>query len=550
MRGVIKMKRRWQVFISLVLSAFLVFSSAGANEIGSPPAPKLVENVLVENPTEPTQGIGSWFLGENPEKLDNKRPPIVFIHGIHGFPHDWWGETRYYGENEMYNLAHEQGYRTAFVQLYDKENGANDQWKNGKILSQMLAKIYKHFGQKVNVVAHSKGGIDTQAALVYNDAYRYVNKVIMIASPQQGCYLADLAYSWYMGWLGDLLGVKDDGSFALQTAKMAEFRKETDSQENVKKNSYYTVSGTWWGPLGTALWLGGYYLYQFGDNDGMITEESTHLPYAEHIATLQADHDLIRKGSTLFPVIEPLLQSADSTTNSNVTPPGKEFHQDAAPSQVEQYVNGGELKPGKRVDITVSVDSLMNEVLFNVMTKSPKVNVTLISPSGKTYTKASPVYLSSTGTDFFDKAAMQSYRIKKAEIGAWKVRLVSKEKDAFFLTSIFKGSSTYSVKLPYQSMKKEVPLEIRLNDIHHFDAKTMSVSMKVLESNHADIRTHSFEAQLQPSTIRGHYCGHIQGVTKSGLYNVTIEIKGKTKEGIPYQRSIIRSVNIGNLPSR
>lgn len=97
----------------------------------------------------------------------------------------------------MYELAYANGYRTAFVQLYDAAgNGSARPEDNGKLLAQMLAQISAYFGQKVNIVAHSKGGPDTQAALVEYGAYPYVNKVVTLSSPHYGSDLANLAYSW------------------------------------------------------------------------------------------------------------------------------------------------------------------------------------------------------------------------------------------------------------------------------------------------------------------------------------------------------------------
>ena len=77
-----------------------------------------------------------------------------------------------------------------------------------KIVSTKLEEIYNHFGKKVNIVAHSKGGIDTQAALVGYGANRFVGNVITLATPHHGSNLADLSYSWWAGWLASILGQK------------------------------------------------------------------------------------------------------------------------------------------------------------------------------------------------------------------------------------------------------------------------------------------------------------------------------------------------------
>ena len=75
----------------------------------------------------------------------------------------------------------------------------------------MLAQNWKKYiiiSVKVNIVAHSKGGIDTQAALVEYGANRFVGNVITLATPHHGSNLADLSYSWWAGWLASILGQK------------------------------------------------------------------------------------------------------------------------------------------------------------------------------------------------------------------------------------------------------------------------------------------------------------------------------------------------------
>jgi triacylglycerol esterase/lipase EstA (alpha/beta hydrolase family) len=180
-------------------------------------------------------------VGATPPNVDLSKPPIVFVQGMNGKAQAWWSETRYHGVNDMYEIAYQNGYRTAFVQLYDAAgNGSATPWDNGKLLAQMLAQIYSYFGQKVNIVAHSKGGPDTQAALVEYGAYPYVNKVVTLSSPHYGSNLANLAYSWWAGWLAELLGQQSPGVYSLQTGEMEKYRQQIDGNPNVtNKRIFY-----------------------------------------------------------------------------------------------------------------------------------------------------------------------------------------------------------------------------------------------------------------------------------------------------------------------
>ena len=52
-------------------------------------------------------------------------------------------------------------------------------------------------------MAHSKGGIDTQTALVEYGA-NFVEMLLHLL--HHGSNLADLSYSWWAGWLASILG--------------------------------------------------------------------------------------------------------------------------------------------------------------------------------------------------------------------------------------------------------------------------------------------------------------------------------------------------------
>lgn len=126
-------------------------------------------------------------LGQKPANYDENKTPILFVQGRNGNADSWYGKTVYHEMNDMYDYALKAGYQTVFIQLYDAAGkGSASQWDNGKLLAQKLEEIYNHFGKKVNIVAHSKGGIDTQAALVGYGANRFVGNVITLATPHYG----------------------------------------------------------------------------------------------------------------------------------------------------------------------------------------------------------------------------------------------------------------------------------------------------------------------------------------------------------------------------
>ncbi|SFI84776.1 esterase/lipase family protein [Thermoflavimicrobium dichotomicum] len=538
--------RHLRLFLSILGMISLLFVSMPGvfAEQGAASTPVIKASIPLPQPMnnqDDPKRPGTWFLGATPPNADPQKPPIVFVQGLHGEAQSyWWGETEYHGPNDMYALAYQNGYRTAFVQLYDASGPARNPWNNGQLLAQTLQKIYNHFGQKVNIVAHSKGGIDTQAALVHYGAYPYVSKVFTLASPHHGSHLADLAYSWYAGWLADLLGRQDEGTESLQTGNMAQFREQTDSHANVSKNIYYTSAGTSWGPTFSALWFGGSYLSQYGDNDGLVNVWSTQLPYATHRFTANLDHDQMRKGSDVFSKISADISRMTSAniplTESYSTPSKDQMNKTAA----EEILAGGPLSEKKWVEENISIENPAKEAIISVWTKYKDTQILLISPSGKTYSRSSKEYRQHQEKTFFKGAYQQLFVIPNPESGTWKVKIQSQKKDAYFLTTHFTGTSTMSVQFdPTVKTNQSIPLKIELKNPEKYDLSTIELQMRI-------VSTDKKRSTLVPSRFngKGTLTPQLKAPAQSGTMNVTIEVRGKTKEGKPFERNETVSIHV------
>src|SRR5262249_42944752 len=152
---------------------------------------------------------------------------------------------------DMYEYAYNYGYRTAFVNLWDANGGwfEGSMWDNGQMLANQLNTISNFFGVPgVNVVAHSKGGVDTQAALVYYGAAPRVQKILTLSTPHWGTQIADMAHSNPLWWVGAILGQVNNASYVMQTGYMNWFRSVTDNRWENTYAHYYTVAGNDWGP--------------------------------------------------------------------------------------------------------------------------------------------------------------------------------------------------------------------------------------------------------------------------------------------------------------
>ena len=228
-------------------------------------------------------GPGSVFVGDVPAGSESK-PVIVFVHGKSSSAEVWLQD------NDMYQRAYSYGYRTAFVNLGPESS----MWDNGSLLHNLLNFISGYFSSSdLIVIAHSKGGIDTETA-IFHYGNSNVKQVITLSTPYWGSPLADLAYSWWVWWLAEILGLTTDATYVLQTGYMAWFRSITDPLYDSNPVPTYSYSGWFDGTPFTWPWRDNYCLSAIcwgqwylswhggscseGGNDGAVTYSSAHKP--------------------------------------------------------------------------------------------------------------------------------------------------------------------------------------------------------------------------------------------------------------------------------
>ena len=537
-------------FFAIFLSLIVVVAFSLSPEVS---AGKLL-------PDDETFTPGQWFLGDRPPNYSSSKPPIVFVQGKNGNATAWYGETSYHGVNDMYTKAYEAGYQTVFVQLYDAAGkGSENQYTNGRLLATMLKQISQHFnGQKVNIIAHSKGGPDTQAALIHYGAHQYVGRVITLGSPHRGSELADLSYSWYAGWLGSLLGQKDAGTYSLQVGEMAKFRSATDSHTNRSKNKYYTVAGTNRGPAFSALALGGAYLGSYGANDGLVTATSSRLPYATHLFTdSKLDHDNIRLGSKVFSRLEPYLRSVTVSQLSanplafNQTDPANQLSAEleatnqtqtdpVIESESSSYITGGNLSHSQFTKKEIYVPAKTSGTI-SVYTASDDTIVELVAPDGSVMKATSPM----KDDTILSGARLYSFQLSEFDEGSWIVQMKAAHpknanakngKDAYLLVSSF--DETEKLELQMAGMGKADQTSFTLKTPKQAGTTRLSFKFKDPDGN-------ELKQMVAPkANSRAEFTSKLPNVSKPGVYNMTVDMITKHPNGKESVRTIVRSVYI------
>jgi len=206
--------------------------------------------------------------------------PVVLVHGI--IAHDRRSIFNFWGR---------------IPKIYGKKGikvylGNTDSWgsyeSNAKILKSSIEKILlKEKTEKVNIIAHSKGGIDSRY-LIWN--YGFDDKVASlttISTPHHGSALADFIYNKeafhsetvkkILAVFGKLYGdINPDlrtVTCQLTTNKMKDFNTHIEENKNVYYQSLYTTMKNSFDDI--MFYHSHKYLKNIsGENDGFVNENS------------------------------------------------------------------------------------------------------------------------------------------------------------------------------------------------------------------------------------------------------------------------------------
>ncbi|MCA1058955.1 hypothetical protein LCL96_08410 [Rossellomorea aquimaris] len=459
---------------------------------------------------DPSGVPGQWYVGTTPSYVAPSKQPILFVHGLNSSSNTWWDD------NNMYDTAYQNGYETAFIDLYPTKN----MWDNGALLAQKIRDIYNYYGEKVVIVAHSKGGIDTQSALVHYGAFPYVSRVITLSTPHHGSQLADLAYSSWAGWLAGILGNKNDATYSLQTGYMSYFRDVTDQHANVSKIPIYTFGGTKWGSFGGSLYWGGLYLSGYGSNDGAVTVKSSRLPYATELKVGDWNHYSIKEGSSTFNLFKDYLNETaiqSSGTLNQTTERNSASYHDAS-----SLIRGGEYQ-GKTQE-KIQVEEGATSITFDWMSSSPSSRVILKDPAQKVY---SSFTVKKDESDYFKGAYHHTLTLQTPIAGEWTLESTSSNQEEYLLNVSFESS---------------------LNDAVMVDVNQDEISLKKKDSKVSLQQDMTIEFYKNGKLKEGKLKPKQNGTFKlpklgEGVYNVTIDLngsKGKNK----FNRTLIKSVYV------
>lgn len=244
----------------------------------------------------------------NEERKENEicktKYPVVLVHGI--FFRDWMF-INYWGRIPMELI------RNGAEIYYGRQQSSNPVCKSAQELKENILKIIKETGcEKVNIIAHSKGGLDSRYAISCLGLSDYVASLTTINTPHRGCRYVDFLldkipdnfkrfvaekYNKTFIKLGDknpdfLGGVTD-----LAAEKCSEFNNKVKDADGVL---YQSITSKMKNVFSSPFPLNIGYLFAKafdGENDGLVGVESA--KWGNFLGLLKTDKKGISHGDVI-----------------------------------------------------------------------------------------------------------------------------------------------------------------------------------------------------------------------------------------------------------
>ncbi|MFZ5814337.1 MAG: esterase/lipase family protein [Bacillota bacterium] len=526
------------MMLLLLLATLNPLASAGGRKAGrTPPAPVPLEQASGELSIALSGGgsggtPGTIYIGATPPNVDYSKPVLLFVHGKGGSASTWWTETAYHGTNDMYAYAYYNGYRTAFVDLYPEES----MWDNGALLNQLIDRVKAYFGvSKVAIVAHSKGGVDANAAAVYYGAGPKISRTITLGSPHWGTPLADMAFSTWTWWLAALMGETTEATYVMQTGYMEWFRSETDPRPDPVP--YYTISGYKCGPLFSALWYGCVAIS--GEDDGVVPVWSARKPGATHLKEGYWDHDEIRMGSRTWSTFAPVITtaSADGPAVAGEGPllamagsaPLAGQGRPQAPGNL--ILRGGEVT-GSATGQGFPIESGVRSATFLFYASSPDFTATLTGPDGSAHqvTVESQV----PAGEIFGSTWVGSLTVTAPTAGAWSLQTSAADRTGYLMVASLESPLQATLDLGHgpSTPGTQRKVAVRLT------------GPQVQESSARAALSRSGGAPAEETALSGERGDHRASLavgTEQTVRNITVTLTGKLADGSAFERTLVSS---------
>jgi triacylglycerol lipase len=222
-----------------------------------------------------------------PKRPPRLQHPIVLAHGLMGFDQVRLGGKTYEYFRGVPHRLRSLGAEVHVLRLAPTAGFV----VRGRQLAEAIRRLDS---KRVNIVAHSMGGLDARYAIAKLDIADRVVSLTTIGTPHHGTPLADLTTCLVGELLGlrkmfELLGIDINAFYDMTTQSTDAFNREIADVSGIAYGSFIGVVGKRLSRANPLLVPAYMYLSQrVGANDGLVPASSQH--WGEIYGSVEADH--------------------------------------------------------------------------------------------------------------------------------------------------------------------------------------------------------------------------------------------------------------------
>ncbi|MDF1541192.1 MAG: alpha/beta hydrolase, partial [Candidatus Thorarchaeota archaeon] len=409
---------------------------------------------------------------------------------------------------------------------------------NASMIASEVTSMRQEYGvDKVNIVAHSKGGLDSREYIRNNDD---IGKLVMMGTPNGGSPIADAAQGLiplFTGPVGSLIAnLSVPSGYQLTTVHMALYNSlvgRNSNTEYVAMAGNWKPSQHWWQPSGA--W------YIPGEDDDFIQKSSVHaLNYSQNLEYVSYDEYSTHSGLyKSIDIYNDLIGYVDQLTSQPGTQEPVEppilLLSSTSPEQLQRmHSTIGEILTGETK--THDFEIINEEALyFNCMWGEGDLNVTLISPSGVRIDSAAAEADSSlfySNMEVLPSVQLTNYSVTlNPEPGTWQIEVVG--------TNVPATGSQYAVGAMIQGSPIQMEALTDKNFYHNGEPITITATINenatpltgvtvetkiaLPDDSRETIVLHDDGANGDATADDGLYTGTFVNTSGSGLYRMLVE---------------------------
>lgn len=199
---------------------------------------------------------------------------------------------------------------------------------------------------------------------------------------------------------------------------------------------------------------------------------------------------------------------------------------------MQVYMKGGQYRGKTREDFFV--EDGVRKLDISWFSNNKETKLTVIDPSGKLYRD---FQISDDDGTWQEGGYIYNITINEPERGLWTMKAKSIQE-------------RYLLHVTFDSpLNDDIAVDMEKDELIHLYFSTNSQLMN-LEKIHATAMIEYLD--IQNRTFKQKQIKNEQGIPKmsilpfgKGIYNITVQITGETKKGIPFNRTLIESIYFG-----